>query len=288
MPDPMLPLSSWPLAQRRGIIGVFTDIDDTLTTHQAITPDARHALTDLKAAGLVVIPITGRPIGWCEPHAYGDVARGLPAWAVDAMVAENGGVAFAPTLTSQNGLQPLLDKGQQLSKIYYTEAAERVINTQKLQQVAQRILSEIPGTTLSQDSAGRETDIAIDHAECVTLAPDKVAQVVALMQSEGMQATVSSIHINGWYGSHNKWTAARWMVATLFHRNLDDELDRWVYVGDSTNDQLMFRHFPHSVGVANIHQFDGQLQHWPRYETVGERGAGFAEVAHAILQARLA
>lgn len=286
MPDPMLPLSSWPLAQRRGIIGVFTDIDDTLTTHQAITPDALQALADLKAAGLVVIPITGRPIGWCEPHAYGDAACGLPAWPVDAMVAENGGVAFVPALTSQNGLQPLLNQGQQLSKTYYAEATERVVNTQKLQQVAQRILSEIPGTTLSQDSNGRETDIAIDHAECVTLAPEKVAQVVALMQSECMQATVSSIHINGWYGSHNKWTAARWMVSTLFGRELEDELDHWVYVGDSTNDQLMFRHFPHSVGVANIHQFDGQLQHWPRYETVGERGAGFAELAHAILQAR--
>ncbi|MBT3068694.1 HAD-IIB family hydrolase [Rhodoferax sp. U11-2br] len=284
----MLPLSSWPLAQRRGIIGVFTDIDDTLTTHQAITPDALQALADLKAAGLVVIPITGRPIGWCEPHAYGDAGHGLPAWPVDAMVAENGGVAFAPTLTSKNGLQTLLNQGQQLSKIYYTEATERAVNTQKLQHVAQRILSEIPGTTLSQDSIGRETDIAIDHAEHVTLAPEKVAQVVALMRSEGMQATVSSIHINGWYGSHNKWEAARWMVSSLFGRQLEHELDRWVYVGDSTNDQLMFRHFPHSVGVANIHHFDGQLQHWPRYETVGERGAGFAELAQAILQARLA
>lgn len=288
MPDQMLPLSSLPLAQRRRIIGVFTDIDDTLTTHQAITPDALQALAELKAAGLVVIPITGRPIGWCEPHAYGDAGHGLPAWAVDAMVAENGGVAFVPTLTSQNGFQPLLNQGQQLSKIYYADVAERIVNTQKLQQVAQRILSEIPGTTLSQDSIGRETDIAIDHAEHVRLAPEKVAQVVALMRAEGMQATVSSIHINGWYGSHNKLEAARWMVATLFGRALDDELDRWVYVGDSTNDQLMFQHFPHSVGVANIHQFDGQLQHWPRYETVGERGAGFAEVAQAILQARLA
>ena len=287
MPDPMLPLSSWPLAQRRRIIGVFTDIDDTLTTQQAITPDALQALADLKAAGLVVIPITGRPIGWCEPHAYGDAARGLPAWPVDAMVAENGGVAFVPALTCQNDLKPSFNKGYQLSKIYYADAVERGANTLKMHQVAQRILREIPDTTLSQDSAGRETDIAIDHAEHVTLAPEKVAQVVELMQSEGMQATVSSIHINGWYGSHNKLAAARWMLSTLFDRALDDEIERWVYVGDSSNDQLMFQHFPNSVGVANIHQFDGQLQHWPRYETPSERGAGFAEVAKAILQARV-
>ena len=92
----MLPLTSWPLAERRRIIGIFTDIDDTLTTHQAITPDALQALANLKAAGLAVIPITGRPVGWCEPHALGDAAHGIPAWPVDAMVAENGGVAFIP------------------------------------------------------------------------------------------------------------------------------------------------------------------------------------------------
>lgn len=285
MPHPMLPLSSWPLAQRQRIIGVFTDIDDTLTTHQAITPDAVQALADLKAAGLAVIPITGRPIGWCEPHALGDAARGLPPWPVDAMVAENGGVAFAPDSLIKIGLQPLYQLGKQLSKAYYADAASRSVNQLNLQQVAQRVLREVPGAALSRDGAGRETDIAIDYAEHTLLSADKVAQVVALMQSEGMQATVSSIHINGWYGTHNKLEAARWMVRLLFSRNLDDELDRWVYVGDSTNDQIMFEHFPHSIGVANIHRFDAQLQHWPRYETASERGAGFAEVVHAILEA---
>jgi hypothetical protein len=33
----MKPLAQWPLDQRQNIVGVFTDIDDTLTTHQAIT-----------------------------------------------------------------------------------------------------------------------------------------------------------------------------------------------------------------------------------------------------------
>lgn len=286
MPQPMLPLSSWPLAERQRIIGVFTDIDDTLTTHQAITPDALQALADLKAAGLAVIPITGRPVGWCEPHALGDAARGVPRWSVDAMVAENGGVAFVPDSLKQIDLQPGYQLGKQLSKAYYADAASRSVNWLKMQQVAQRVLREVPGAAISRDAAGRETDIAIDYAEHVLLPPDKVAQVVALMQSEGMQATVSSIHINGWYGTHNKLEAARWMVRLLFDCTLDNELDHWVYVGDSTNDQLMFEHFPHSIGVANIHRFDAQLLHWPRYEAPSERGAGFAEVARAILEAR--
>ena len=54
-------------------------------------------------------------------------------------------------------------------------------------------------------------------------------------------------------------------------------------MGDSTNDQVMFRHFTHSVGVANIRRFEPQLRFKPRYVTQGERGAGFAEMAHALL-----
>ena len=284
----MLPLAQWPLAERQHIIGVFTDIDDTLTTHQAITPDALQALADLKAAGLAVIPITGRPVGWCAPHALGDAGRGIPAWAVDALVAENGGVAFAPTFLSQNGLQPLCNKDKQLSKIYFSDRPQWSTNQEKMRQVGDLILQQVPGSALSSDNAGRETDIAIDYNEVHLLAPAQVAQVVALFQAHGMQATVSSIHINGWIGSHNKLEAARWMVRTLFGRDLDAELSQWVYVGDSTNDQVMFEHFVHSAGVANIHRFADQMLHWPRYEAVAERGAGFAEVARALLEARAA
>ena len=74
-------------------------------------------------------------------------------------------------------------------------------------------------------------------------------------------------------------------MRTLFGRVLEDETDRWVYVGDSTNDQVMFQHLPHSVGVANIARFVPQLQYLPRYVTEGERGAGFAEMVHHLLAA---
>jgi len=284
----MKALHLFPLGQLQSIRGVFTDIDDTLTTGQHITPDALQALSDLKAAGLAVIPITGRPVGWCAPHALGDATRGLPAWPVDAMVAENGGVAYVPENLCQNRLQPLSNIGISLSKIYQSDAVTRAVNQTRMQQVAKIILQQVPGSALSADHTGRETDMAIDYNEVTLLAPDKVAQVVALFQAHGMHATVSSIHINGWFGEHNKLEAARWMVRTLFGRHLDDELDRWIYVGDSTNDQLMFQHFPHSVGVANIRRFEADLVHWPRYVTASERGAGFAEVARAILAARAA
>jgi len=279
----MQPLDLWPAQERRGLCGVFTDIDDTLTTDGAITADALQALADLRAAGLHVIPITGRPVGWSEPFAL--------SWPVDAIVAENGAVALSRTQRlgengNQIGREPLPNLHKALSKRYQQDATTRTANFARMQQVARRVLHEVPGTTLAEDSPGRETDIAIDHSEFTHLAPDQIAQVVQIMQSEGMCATVSSIHINGWFGAHNKLEGARWIVRELLGRELDAEITRWVYVGDSTNDQLMFQHFPHSVGVANIRRFEAELTHQPRFITPSERGAGFAEMARALLAAR--
>ncbi len=152
-----------------------------------------------------------------------------------------------------------------------------------MQQVLEQIEHDVPSARRAADSPGRETDIAIDHSEFTHLPQEAIDHAVALMRAAGMNATVSSIHINGWFGAHNKLEGARWIVRELFGRNLDAEIDRWVYVGDSTNDQRMFEHFPHSVGVANIARFVPQLVHLPRYVTRGERGAGFAELARAIL-----
>ena len=272
----MHPLKTWPRQAIQRITGVFTDIDDTLTTDGAITPDALAALGALKAAGLAVIAITGRPVGWSEPFAK--------SWPVDAIVAENGAVMLQTM--NQKGICGSQNIGRLLSKSYQQDAATRRTNFARMQQVAQRVLREVPTARLAQDSAGRETDMAIDHSEFATLPPEQIARVVAIMHSEGMHATVSSIHINGWFGTHNKLEGARWAVRTLLGRDLDAERDAWVFVGDSTNDQLMFEVFSNSVGVANVRRFQAQLAHQPRYITDKERGAGFAEVAQAVLAAR--
>ncbi len=258
----MLKLPSWSTRGMRPI-GVFTDIDDTLTTEGAITPNALQALADLKAAGLQVVPITGRPVGWSAPF--------VNRWPVDAIVAENGAVGLLP--------EPVHGP----RKIYQQDAATRERNLARMHAVGQRVLREVPCAQLSQDHAGRETDIAVDHSEFAHLPQSAIDAVVRIMRSEGMTATVSSIHINGWFGEHSKLSGARWIVRELWDRDLDAEIERWVYVGDSTNDQVMFERFPHSVGVANIRRFEAQLTHPPRYITSGERGAGFAELAQHLL-----
>ena len=245
--------------------GIFTDIDDTLTRDGAIEPAGLDALHALHAAGVPVIAITGRPLGWSQPFAR--------AWPVAAIVAENGAVA-------------LIRDGNELHTEFAQDEATRQHNTRRLREAALRLLAQVPGATLARDSPGRVTDIAIDHAEFARLSAAQVADVVRVMRAEGMHATVSSIHVNGWFGDHDKLSGARWIVRRLMGRSLADETARWVYVGDSTNDQAMFGHFPLSVGVANLLEFAGALSVWPAYLTRGERGDGFAEVARTLLAAR--
>ena len=247
------------------VVGVFTDIDDTLTSEGAITPEALAALHQLQRAGLTVIAVTGRPVGWSEPFAL--------RWPLRAIVAENGAVA-------------LVGEREKLSKLYQQDEATRARNFAHLQHTAARVLREVPGATLAQDSAGRETDIAIDHSEFAQLSDAQIARVVAVMRAEGLNASVSSIHVNGWIGAHDKWQGACWIARELLGIDLAADIARWVYVGDSTNDQVMFEHFTHSVGVANIRRFEAQLRHLPRHVTQGERGAGFAEVARRLLADR--
>ena len=269
----MRPLADWPLDERRAIRGVFTDIDDTLTTHGAITPDALAALHGLRAAGLTVIAITGRPVGWAEPKAR--------AWPVHAIVAENGSVAL---FLNNNDPNPSSDGHHLLSKIYQLDTATRAAHTQRLGQAAERVLREVPGVSLARDSAGRETDIAFDHAEFAALTAAQIDAIEAVLRAEGLHTTRSSIHTHGAVSATDKWTGAVWAVRTLLGRDLARELDQWVAVGDSGNDEAMFRHFRHSVGVANIRLAAPRMAALPRYVTAGERGAGFAEFAQTLLQ----
>ena len=271
----MQTITDWPLAARRRITGVFTDIDDTLTIKGVITPDALAALAALKAAGLAVIAITGRSVGWSLPFAA--------TWPLDAVVAENGAVALIPGPANGTASQGAVRRT--VTNQYQQNAQIRKINYARMQAVLRRIEQEIPGAFRAADSAGRETDIAIDHSEFTNLSGAQIATVIDLMHREGMHATVSSIHINGWYGGHNKLEGARWVVRQLWQRDLDCEMAHWIYVGDSTNDELMFKAFRNSIGVANIRRFETQLTHKPRYITNGERGAGFAEIAAALLAA---
>jgi len=260
------PLDALTAAQVRGLRGVFCDIDDTLTVDGEIVPAAFLALHQLRDAGLHVVPITGRPGGWVD-----HIAR---MWPVAGVVGENGGLWF------------YRHEGQMI-RSYAQSADERATNRARLDALASSILDAVPGTALASDQSYRDLDLAIDFCEDVPPLPRAdVLRIAAAFEAAGATCKVSSIHVNGWYGSFDKLSGCRAFLRERFDAGLDDETDRWAFVGDSANDEPMFAHFPLSVGVANVREQLELMAAWPRFVSQGEGGHGFAEFAQRLLQLR--
>jgi hypothetical protein len=271
-----LPLHQWPAEQRAHIAGVITDIDDTLTEGGHLMAQARSALQELADAGVPVIAVTGRPVGWSLRCLGGPGALGQAPWPLLGVVAENGAVAL---WRGPDG---------QVLRRYRADSATRQANRQRLHAALAAVEQALPQARRAQDSEGRETDIAIDHSEFHHLSAAQIEQVATLLRGHGLRVSVSSIHVNAWLGDHDKWVGACWAVEHWLDQQLSEQLAHWVYIGDSSNDEVMFEHMQHSAGVANIARFLDRLEHAPRYLCEQARGAGFAELASALLQARAA
>jgi HAD superfamily hydrolase (TIGR01484 family) len=263
----MLPLSDFPIKERRGIRGVLCDIDDTLTTSGRLTAAAYAAMERLQQAGLMVIPITGRPAGWCD-----HIAR---MWPVAAVVGENGAFYFR--------YDPAARK---MHRRYVHDAATRAAQREQLLRIGAGIVAAIPGAAVAADQPYRESDLAIDYCEDVEKLPrEAVDRIVQLMQARGLTAKVSSIHVNGWFGSYDKLTMTKRLMRDAFAIDLDAARPHFVFAGDSPNDAPMFAYFLHAIGVANIREFAGRLAHEPKYVTTAASGAGFCEIADILLAA---
>jgi HAD superfamily hydrolase (TIGR01484 family) len=264
----MQPLTSFPLAARRAIRGVLTDIDDTLSSDGRLTAAAYGALEALQAAGFIVVPITGRPAGWCDM-----IAR---FWPVDAVVGENGAFYFRYDRA-----------GRKLQQRFLDDAATRAEKRTRLETLGRRILAAVPGAALASDQRYRESDLAIDYCEDVArLDAPAIDRILALFHEAGATAKLSSIHVNGWFGDYDKLGMTQRLLREVFATDLAAERERFVFAGDSPNDQPMFAFFPHAVGVANVADFAARLTQPPRYVTRGRGGEGFAELAHALIEAR--
>ena len=256
-----------PLAQleARSVKALLFDIDDTLTTAGKLTAEAYAALERLRAAGKRIVPVTGRPAGWCD-----HIAR---MWPVDAVVGENGAFYFS------------FHDGR-LHKRYHDDAATRARNRARLQDIAEQILRAVPGAAPASDQPYRECDLAIDYREDVPALPLETAQkIAALMSGAGLNAKISSIHVNGWFGGYDKLAMARLLFAERFATDLSRANRECVFAGDSPNDAPMFAFFDNSVGVANVSDFAGLLTQPPKFVTRAACGAGFAELAAHLLAA---
>jgi HAD superfamily hydrolase (TIGR01484 family) len=262
------PLTDFPHATARQAVAVLTDIDDTLTHEGRLPALAYDALERLRDAGLIVIPVTGRPAGWCDL-----IAR---QWPVDGVVGENGAFWFRYD-----------DRARRMVRRFMRPDSEWQADRKRLEAVAAQVLRDVPGTALASDQGYRAVDLAIDFCEDVPpLGPDKVAQIVAAFEAAGATAKVSSIHVNAWYGDHDKLSTSLHLLREVFGIDGAAERERIVYAGDSPNDAPMFGFFPNAVGVANVRDFVGRMSALPAYVTRGRSAEGFAELAELLTAAR--
>ena len=244
---------------------VLTDIDDTLTLKGRLPSVVFAAMENLQERGVQVIPITGRPAGWCD-----HIAR---MWPVDGIVGENGAFYFRYD-----------DAGKKMIRRYFKTENERKEDWKKLEKIKQNILGKIPGCRVSADQPYREADLAIDFCEDVPpLSIKDIDQIVRCFNEAGAQAKISSIHVNGWFGDYDKLSMTRFFFEEVFKVSLDEIKDHVIFAGDSPNDSPMFAYFPHSVGVANVLHFKERMDCDPAWITEKEGGYGFAEMVDTLL-----
>ncbi|MBR0672609.1 HAD-IIB family hydrolase [Roseomonas soli] len=262
-----MPLAAAPPARLARLRWVLTDIDDTLTTEGRLTAAAYAALEALAVAGIAVVPVTGRPAGWCDL-----IAR---QWPVAAVVGENGALWYAYDAAARR-----------MRRHYVQDAAAREAARGRLDTLAAEAMARIPGTAIAADQPFRLFDVAVDFAEdCGPLPLREAEAIAATFRAGGAEAKVSSIHVNAWIGRWDKLSGIGHLFATLW-RPLEEVIEEVAFIGDSGNDAPMFGHVPLSVGVANVAPFLPGMATPPAFVTQAAAGAGFVEFAGAVLAAR--
>lgn len=244
---------------------VFCDIDDTLTTDGKLEAEAYQALWKLAKAGLRVIPVTGRPAGWCEM-----IAR---LWPVEAVIGENGAFYFSYDA-----------QAKKMQRYFDQDPKTMQLNQQKIMALGEQAIAKFAGSAWASDQFCRKLDAAIDFCEDVAdLGRETAKQIATFFIQHGASAKVSSIHVNAWFGDHDKLKMCQQYLQHQEQLGLDDLQEKLCFIGDSPNDESLFAAFRYSVGVANVSDFLSQLQFPPQYLCSQRSGAGFVEFAEQIL-----
>jgi HAD superfamily hydrolase (TIGR01484 family) len=265
--DP-LPIDSLPEQSCRKLRYLFSDLDDTITSDGLLPPESYTALWRLHRAGVGVIVVTGRPAGWCDHFAR--------MWPLLAVVGENGAFYFSYDR-----------QAKKMERSYLLSERDRVEGRRRLERVRDRVLSEVPGSGIAADQPFRLADLAIDFCEDVPPLPrEQVRRIAEIAREEGAVAKISSIHVNCWYGEFDKVSCVRYFLENKASLSWSEALECVLFVGDSPNDEPMFREVEHSVGVANLRDYLDDMECLPRYLTDGRGAAGFCELASLIVSRR--
>lgn len=250
---------------KKSISILFTDIDDTLTLNGKLNSESYQALWRLQEKKIDIIPITGRPAGWCEM-----IAR---FWPVKGVIGENGAFYFS----HQDG---------KMKRVYFNSQAASEIHLKKLNKIKNEILKKVPGSAVSSDQFCRMHDLAIDFCEDVKpLTKKNIASIISIFEKHGATAKASSIHINGWFGEFNKLKMALKFLKNEYSLTSSKKIQSiCAFVGDSPNDEPMFEYFENSFAVSNIKEFLNQIKNHPNYLSEKKGGLGFSEIAKVLIK----
>ena len=261
--NPMHALDDW---NASGVVGLFTDIDDTLTTDGRMPAQVDDALERLHFAGIRVVPVTGRSAGWAH--------MAMHLWPVEAVIAESGGVCI------HRG------SSRRLQWLFHAPPEAVRQDRERLAAVAQTVLRAVPGLAPASDNPFRLVDIALDYCEEVDRVPDdQVALALAMFRQAGFSARASTVHVNAWSGDFDKAPMALRYLREVAGERVAQDIGRWVFIGDAPNDVSMFEAFPVSIGVANVLSFVDRMSALPTYVTKERSSAGFVEFAEHLLSA---
>jgi HAD superfamily hydrolase (TIGR01484 family) len=256
------PLEALTAGEARAVDGIFTDIDDTLTAGGRLEPEAYRALCDARAAGLRIACVTGRPGGWAEVLAA--------LWPVDAVVAENGALYVRAS-------------GQH---VYWDGEAARAEERARLEALRADVIARLPFARVVDDQPLRRVDVAFDVGEHARLAPAEIERLVEAIHAHGARSLVSTVHAHAFYGGFDKAKMLLRMAREEWGVDEATGRARYLFVGDSPNDQAGFACFALTVGVANVARYADRMAPPPRFVTAAPRGRGFAELVERLLALR--
>jgi len=259
------PIAELSIEERSSVRFILVDIDDTLTVGGKLPSASYDGLWQLRDRGYIVIPVTGRPAGWCDM-----ICR---QWPVGGVVGENGAFAFHL-------------EGEHLVATHHPEAPEPRVNAQRLREIAEEVFESVPGTRWASDQFARLFDVAIDfREEEPRLSLADAERIKSIFEAHGATAKISSIHVNAWFGSYDKVSMAEIFLYERFAVDVSHpDANRTVlFCGDSPNDEPMFRAFELSVAVANIVEFAPAMRSLPRYVTTQSHASGFRELADLLI-----
>jgi len=262
----MKPLSSIPAREVASLRGVVFDLDGTVLDEGGrLALSTYQALHRLAEAGLELVACTGRPATWAEVATR--------QWPLTLGIGENGAVAFVRS-------------GEGLDRLDRLGPEAREARRSRLKAIVDELRRKHPELVLADDNLGRLTDVTIDVGERYRVPPETVAAVRRDALALGARTFVSSIHLHITLEGDDKASGTVRALRQQLGVDVTAARRQFAFVGDSGNDAACFQAFGLTFAVANVRPYVATFSRGPRFVSEATMGAGFVEIADAILRSR--